>query len=341
MRSLSVGPALSAGVTRTVAAGAIASYGLVYLNARRLLPDTIFRDAEKIEQQMAGADTYAGSSFDVAGQLFTAIGAGLDPFVMGIGAWLLWFLYRDARRPGLMAAATLLGVACVFFNLFVASKDTLVVAMALLVATGARQGRPIRMWLALLLPYTAYAVLLRPYYALILGLALALYLLTRLGPRRRIVALGVALLALMLVPPAILHTLQVARDLAVQYLQFQSPYGARTSFLNPYPLDSLPGFIGNYLYACLRLNLTVLWHPGVKEAAMQFWLWLAAWPAFRAVAGGVAGRAQASPASLPACLVMAHVAVSMLFEPDLGSYMRHLSALAPLSMLLLRPVTRQ
>ena len=35
---------------------------------------------------------------------------------------------------------------------------------------------------------------------------------------------------------------------------------------------------------------------------------------------------------LLACLLLGHVAVSMLFEPDFGSYLRHLSSVAPSSV---------
>ncbi len=327
---------LSRGVRWVMAASGVALYVLVYLNAGRLLPPAVFRDAQKIQEQMDGAQTYAGSSFDAASRFFLSFGAGVDALVLGAGIWLVWSIAMRADRVRLLIPALALAAPCVFFNLFVAGKDTLVVLMSLMVAASASRGNAVvRTWILTVVLYLAYAVTLRAYFALILGVAMVFYLLICVGCRSRIVVIASAIWAMACLPPAVFLALQYPRDLAVDYLMFQSPYGARTSFYNPFRPDSLSAFSANYLYAACRLNFAVLWIPGAKELAMQCWVLVAAWPPAVQVVCAMRYRAR-GVRSLLACLVLAHVAVSMLFEPDLGSYMRHLSSVAALSMLLLK-----
>lgn len=313
-------------------------YLAVYTQAGRLLPAAVFRDAQKIQDQMHGAETYAGSSFDTVGKLFLTLGPAVDAFVMVTGAWLIWSMVVRANRLGLLAAALVLGAPCVFFNLFVASKDTLVVLMALVIAAAARGEQPGRGWVPMAMAmamYLAYAATLRAYFALIAGLALAICVLSRLGGRWRLLLAAAILVGLACLPPWVFAALQQPRDLAVDYLMFQSPFGSRTSFYNPFPPVSWAAFVGNYGYATVRLNVAVIWSPGVKEAVMQCWVFLAAGPPVVRAVQGV--RVRRPGQDVAASLILAHIAVSMLFEPDLGSYMRHLSSVAALSMLLLAP----
>ncbi|WP_374941998.1 hypothetical protein [Burkholderia cenocepacia] len=148
------GPLLSRGLRDAISACLALLYVGVYANARVLLPEFIFRDAEKIQTQIGGGSTYDGSSFDAVGKLYQALGgAGTAVFVA--------------------------------------------------------------------LPNAAYSLL------------------------------------------------QQLRDLAVDYLMYASPFGARTSFYNPLPPDSFVHFAGNYAYSLVRLNLPVLFSFDPKGFAMQ------------------------------------------------------------------------
>lgn len=333
-----MGPFLSPGIRRVIAGCGVMLYLAIYVQRGRLLPAVVFRDAQKIQDQMHGADTYAGSSFDAVGKMFLTLGPAVDAFVMGIGAWLIWSMVVRANHVGLLVAALMLAAPCVFFNLFVASKDTLVVLMALVIATAARGERAGRGWVPMALAmamYLAYAATLRAYFALIAGLALAIWVQSRLGGRWQLLIASAIPVVLVCLPPWVFAALQQPRDLAVDYLMFQSPFGSRTSFYNPFPPVSWAAFVGNYGYATVRLNFAVIWSPGVKEAVMQCWVFPAVGPP---VARLVRGLRSGSPGQdVAVSLVLAHVAVSMLFEPDLGSFMRHLSSVAALSMLLLAP----
>ncbi|KVE29457.1 hypothetical protein WS67_04520 [Burkholderia singularis] len=328
------GPVLSRGVVRTVAALYVLMYALVYAKAGALLPEFIFRDADKIQAQMGGADTYAGTSFDAVGRFYAMFGPLVDALVIGIGACFIWAMLCRANRPGLMAAALVLSVPCVFFNLFVASKDTLVVLISLFVAHAARRDNPRRAMLTALLCYGAYAALVRSYFALIAAIGFGAYAWRNCPLQWRLAGAATALLAVFLLPGSVYVALLHSRDMAVDYLVYQSPYGARTSFYNPLDPSSFTGFVGDYLYALGRLNLAWLFSPGIKELAMQLFIVLAVGPAL--------GQPQASRAkTLLGCFVIGHVAVSMLFEPDLGSYTRHLSSVALYSMTALSAARRR
>ncbi|KWN08350.1 hypothetical protein U0E10_17055 [Burkholderia ubonensis] len=325
MRDLiNAGPALSRGLVRAVAAAAVLAYWIVYAKASAFLPEFVFRDAEKIQDQIGGSGTYEGTSFDAIAKLYAMLGpTGTHLFVAAVGALLIWRTIGCARRAGSLVACVVLLAPCVFFNLFVASKDTFVVLIAIVLAAVAQRRSAACVAVVAALLYLGYAATVRSYFALIFAIALAAWLFRRMSWRGRILLLVAAPAALVVLPPDVYYLLQHPRDVAVDYLAYGSPFGARTSFHNPFEPVSFAAFCANYLYAALRLNLPVLFSPGAKEIAMQVVVWIALAAVWRRA------RGDAPPArDLLACLVIGHVGVSTLFEPDLGSYLRHLSSVS-------------
>ncbi|MDR8074110.1 hypothetical protein KPA96_00375 [Burkholderia cenocepacia] len=339
------GPLLSRGLRNAVAACLALLYVGVYANARALLPEFIFRDADKIQTQIGGGSTYDGSSFDAVGKLYQALGgAGTAVFVVALGVATIWIASRATRRLGTLVAHLVLIAPCLFFNLFVASKDTLVVAMSIAVLAVARvRGTTGTMLIAVLL-YLGYAATIRGYFALIVAIALAAWVLRRVSTLPRLAGALLVVAVLVALPNAAYTLLQQPRDLAVDYLVYASPFGARTSFYNPFPPDSFVHFAGNYAYSLVRLNLPVLFSFDPKGFAMQALVALFLCAAWRRVPGrraGEGGNALPRNGELLACLLLGHVAVSMLFEPDLGSYLRHLSSVALFAVALWSIRTRE
>ncbi|WP_027782070.1 MULTISPECIES: hypothetical protein [Burkholderia] len=333
LRSLIAGgPQLSRGLRDAVAAAVALLYLAVYANARALLPEFIFRDADKIQTQIGGGSTYDGSSFDAVGKLYQALGdPGTWVFVATLGVATIVIALRSTRRLGGLLACLALLAPCLFFNLFVASKDTIVVAMSIALFAAARLRGTARPMLVAVLLYVGYAATIRSYFALILAIALAAWAFRRMSALPRIAGALLAAAMLVALPNAVYMLLQRPRDLAVDYLVYASPFGARTSFYNPFPPDSFVHFAGNYAYSLVRLNLPVLFSFDPKGFAMQGLIALFLGAAWRRVPAGRAHDGRTTPAragELLACLVLGHVAVSMLFEPDLGSYLRHLSSVS-------------
>ncbi|WP_185633651.1 hypothetical protein [Burkholderia stagnalis] len=328
------GRRLSRGVVRVVAASYALCYLALYANAGALLPEFIFRDAEKIQAQIGGADTFADTSFDAVGKLYGWFGGGVDAVIAGIGVCFIWAMLRSANRFRLMVAAFVLSLPCVFFNLFVASKDTVVVLMSLLVAWSARRFAVNGTLVAMLTLYGIYACFIRSYFALVAAFALICVVFHLLSLRGKLVLSATAASIFALLPSWAYYALLHPRDMAVDYLVYESPFGARTSFYNPIDPSSLYGFTLDYLYAIGRLNFAPLFSPGPKEFMLQVFVALAVVPAMCMLRRTRANSGNSSDAVL-ASLVLGHVAVSMLFEPDLGSYIRHLSSVALLSLNLL------
>ncbi|WP_144113304.1 hypothetical protein [Paraburkholderia sp. BCC1886] len=326
LRKLLIGARLSRGVVRAAAGLAILLYLTVYWKAGSFLPEFISRDAEKIQSQIGGSSTYQDTSFDAVAKFYASLGEiGTHLFVMAVGAAFIGLTLGCSRRAGGLLLNAMLVAPCVFFNLFVASKDTLVVLISILLVLIGRRGKTGPTVVAAIALYGAYAFTVRSYFALILVIA-ALTWMFRLGSLRvRTVLIVALLLGLYVLPNGAYYLLLHPRDMAVDYLVAGSPYGARTGFYNPFEPVSFTAFCLDYGYALLKLNMPALFFPGPKELAMSVFVWI--------VIGSVFGRNPAGPGSAQASitdglasLVIGHIAVSMLFEPDLGSYLRHLSS---------------
>ena len=334
---IGAGPILSRGLTRSIAALAVLLYWIVYAKAGAFLPEYVFRDAEKIQSQIGGSGGYDGTSFDAVAKFYALLGiGGTHAFTAAVGALFICLMIAQGRRVGSLAASLVLLVPCVFFNLFVASKDTLVVLIAIVLARVVQRRPALVAIAAAIVMYGAYAAIVRSYFALILGVALAVLLFRRGTWRLRTLLMLAAPLVLVLLPNDAYYLLLHPRDMAADYLTYGSPYGARTSFNNPVTPTSFFAFCIDYLYATLRLNLPVLFSPGPKEIAMQGFVWIALVAVWRRTPGdGQLAR------DVLASLVVGHVAVSMLFEPDLGSYTRHLSSVSLLCAMQFAGFARQ
>jgi hypothetical protein len=166
----------------------------------------------------------------------------------------------------------------------------------------------------------------RIYFVLILAIAAGVWVFRAASPGIRTALVLATLLGLLVLPDTAYFALMHPRDMAVDYLVAGSPYGARTGFYNFTEPVSFAAFIADYVYAILKLDVPVLFHPGPKEFVMLVFVWIAV----GAVSGRKAGAANINAGTLNvfACLVIGHMAVSMLFEPDLGSYTRHLASVA-------------
>lgn len=325
---LNAGPRLGIGVVRLIAGLAILLYLTIYWKASAFLPEFVFRDSEKIQSQIGGSNTYQDTSFDAVGKFYSALGGiGTDLFVAGIGALFIWLMFGYSKRFGGLLLNTVLIAPCVFFNLFVASKDTLVVLMSIVLVLIGRKWRVRNLMVAAVVLYMGYALTVRIYFALILAIAAGAWMFRRASLRLKTLLILAMVMGLYLLPDTAYYALLHPRDMALDYLVSGSPYGARTGFYNLLEPNSFAAFCVNYVYAILKLNVPVLFYPGPKEFLMLIFIGIAV--------GSVFGRepdrregAGAAAVDVLASLVIGHMAVSMLFEPDLGSYIRHLSSVA-------------
>ncbi|CAB3786840.1 hypothetical protein [Paraburkholderia caffeinilytica] len=325
---LNTGPRFSNGVVRLISGFAILLYMTMYWKASIFLPEFVFRDSDKIQSQIGGSSTYQDTSFDAVAKFYSSLGSvGTNLFVVSVGALFIWLMFGYSKRLGGLLLNTVLIAPCVFFNLFVASKDTIVVLMSIVLILIGRRWGVRNLMVAAVALYVGYALTVRIYFALILAIAVGAWVFRRASLRLKTVLILAVLVGLYMLPDIAYYVLLHPRDMAVDYLVAGSPYGARTGFYNLFAPDSFAAFCADYLYAILKLNVPVLFYPGPKEFLMLVFVWIAV--------GSVCGRTSdhlegtgMGAIDVLASLVIGHMAVSMLFEPDLGSYIRHLSSVA-------------
>lgn len=228
---------------------------------------------------------------------------------------LLWWLRLP--RTLTLALACLVPAWLLYLPLF--TKDTFVTPVIIgstLVLTGFQRNLSLRIGLTSAL-YLLYAVIFRQYFIIILAVWLGLLVLLRVKWYWRIIILAVVPLLAMLLPDNLYETLQMQRDI-VNYSRLGGQ-GNRTAFMNLVQPDGLRTFPINYLYAAWRLNFPIFVGGGLKEAYLFVMLCVYT---LLMISGLRSGN---SRVSWPAALFCSHMLVLNIFEPDLGSYLRHLS----------------
>jgi hypothetical protein len=260
-----------------------------------------------------------------------------------LGTAVIYRVFRDLggwRSVGLGVFLTI-APSTLVLPLFV--KDTVISLLALgcLAVMSSSRLKPLTQVLVVGALYVAYAALFRRYYFLIGGLFVVACIMVWARPRQRFLIGTAVILALVLTPSDIFTSLEGARDILNQYRLGRDLAGARTAFANILPPIDLFSFVVNYVYAFLRLNLPIFFASfGFKE----LFLWANCIVYFALL--WIGARSRRSEIVLPVVLFTAHLAVSWLFEPDLGSYLRHSSSvllyLVPALALLNRaPATRR
>lgn len=312
-----------------------ALFVLIFIVGPTFLVPTQEKDALTVMQLAQNAAFEAANG----GYYYTALVSSYTPelvqrlIVFVLGAAFIYRLFRDLRSLPMAGLATVLVVSPIFLFLTLFVKDTSIPLLVLLVLAILRSRLPIVVRLSLSLAiYVGYGAIFREYYlvvALIFGLLVAA--LSTPYPWRFLYVLAGGG-ALFFVPPRIFRLLEGSRDIFNASRVGHELAGARTAFLNYLPPNNLPNFLVDYIYAALRLNFAPLFNFGIKELFLSFNVL-----AFLALAI-VGMRATDERVRLPALLYISHFLVSILFEPDLSSYLRHSSSvllyLAPAMVLL-------
>lgn len=315
-------------------------FGLFCVIDLSFLSATISADSNMIldELWLAVQGTGGGSHY-VTALVFHAIPqALLTPFVFTIGAVYILLIYGRNAHPGTLLLCGLLLLPALLF-LPRPSKEILLSPVTFLVLglLCLRIGGLGRV-LAVAACYLAYAYTVREYFVIIAAVFAVLMLLAALPWRWGLLLCLLGLAGLSFAPPLLFELLQGPRDAVNLVRMAVMTVGTQSAFMNPLPPDSLPNFIYNYGYALLRLNLPVFFQIRPQE----IFLLTVVVTTFSLVGFGLRHGGPKERAC--ALLVLAHALTLALFEPDLGSYLRHLTSatlyLAPVLALLDRHLTR-
>lgn len=269
---------------------------------------SVTASAEAFDGYAAVSIIYAHTTETIRSMMLIVLG------VTTIGL-LLWWLRLP--RTLVLALACLVPAWLLYLPLF--TKDTFVTPVIIgstLILTGFQRSPSLRIGLTGAL-YLMYAVIFRQYFIIIFAVWLGLLVLLKVDWRWRIIILAVVPLLAMMIPDSLYETLQMQRDI-VNYMRLGGQ-GNRTAFMNLVQPDGLRTFPINYLYAAWRLNFPIFVGGGPKEAYLFVMLCTYVLLMIRGLRSGN------SRVSWPAALFCAHMLVLNIFEPDLGSYLRHLS----------------
>lgn len=170
--------------------------------------------------------------------------------------------------------------------------------------------------------YLVYGIFMREYFLLILSVFVLMVFLRKKTELWFYLFIVISIVIISLLSQESLVRLQGSRDYANFYRGVDE--SQRTAFGNIYPqIGSMWQFVINYLYAFFRLNFSVFYDFSIQSIVLQ--VYVSAY--FFLIVWGLYSRLGDQLSNL-LLLFLSHVIVLPLFEPDLGSYLRHISSVS-------------
>lgn len=174
--------------------------------------------------------------------------------------------------------------------------------------------------------YLLYGAFIRNYYMLIAVAFVGLFVFMKGGSRARLLALIFLAALPATLPSELYEILQGGAHRGGDAMAY-----VRTAFANPFKADDFIGFVGNYIYAMIRLNFPIFFTLSPLEIFHMTSVFCYAYVVCKGVKSVIWEK------NIAAYLIIAQVLILWLFEPDLGSYLRHLTVLFPLGAIILKP----
>jgi hypothetical protein len=266
---------------------------------------------------------FVWNSYTATAYLFSFIPYYLLPaavFLVGVVALSL-FIWPLVSRTQIILAS-FLTIAPILLILTRPVKDTVVILLTIwvLYLIRSRMGLVAKIAMIILI-YSLYAYFVRQYYFLNAFAFLLVWIFINCDRKTKALMILFGIGVFFAIPGNIFMELQGVRDLHNMYRIGSGEAGHRTAFVNALPPTDAINFIVNYLVAAFRLNFSFLFYPGIRELFLTLnvliYLFL--------IRLGI--NSDNVTVRLAAALLTAHILVLWIFEPDLGSYLRHLSSL--------------
>jgi hypothetical protein len=284
-------------------------------------------DSDTIMEMRDYIQESTGNSFRYTAMFFNMVPASLlTPFVLSISAICLYIFMKNIRRTSGILIAIYITLPGILLFMTRPQKETIVLIMTVIVLWTIRSIRSFFIKICIVsLIYFIYAIFMRQYYFIILAVfllfifsaSLSNFLRTSNGAFLTII-IPLIIISLMIVPESIFIETQGARDLVNQHYDRES----RTAFLNPFPTTNGLYFILNYLYSFLRLNFSIFFTFSYKEIFHMASIFFIS----RLFIAGFK-EDKYSNAKICTQLSLSHILVLMIFEPDIGSYLRHVTSI--------------
>lgn len=314
---------VSTSINRIVLAGWILFYiGLLFVDLTFISPNI------EVDSELLMEFSYVKTVFNTEGsyfgtaRIFRLIPENLlQPLVLIIGVISLVVFLKDFRKISTIAIGLYTTLPPLLLFLTWPSKETIVLVMTIAVLFTFKSKMPEWLKIAIFaVTYCAYALFVRKYYFLILLAFLGFYVIKKSPGMLNISLVLFAGGVLALLPGDVFLKTQGMRDV-VNYSVGVTRI-IRTAFLNPYPADDAWHFLINYVYAAFRLHLPIFFTFSYKEILhiISVGIFLRFIPIGWKAKGDDASR-------LCSLLILAHILILIIFEPDLGSYLRHLTSI--------------
>jgi len=292
---------------------------LVYLYQRVFLPAYFFTDERTILDLIRYTDLHLAeqNSFVSMAVIFSFLGqAGSQLLLVSATALVMIFVSKRSFRFVDLVFACVLMASFALFNLKL-SKEVVVILLNLAVCLicSWRLSNHSKIGLTVAI-YLLYAWQFRIYYVLIAGILLALHMVASShGKLRAVIVLGI-LAACLALPGDFWNQLQQARDIVNENREGMAD--AKTVFTNILTPNGVLTALPNVGFATIRFYFAPVFSLRAQELILSFTLWYLTFVLFRR-------RNYQHPLFL---LLLANFAVQTFFEPDLGSFFRHLTAYA-------------
>lgn len=305
-------------------AGTFFFFLLIYIVGPDFILPSQSRDAETVADMAMRLDDVSDGS---GGYYYTALILSYLPpggdqlIVVAVATLFIATIFYNIRSLPISTLAFFICITPILMFLFAYIKDTFTPILTALCLMSLRSRRPLAVRLTtVLLLYIAYGIYFRQYYLLITGVFVALTFFRISNWYLKLVLLLLAIAAFMLLPDSYFYELGNARDNVNRVRSWSDSAGYRTAFFNIVPTEGALSFAINYAYAILRLNFPIIFTQGIKEIFLMVNLGIYAF----FIRIGLRSKNEA--VILPALLFISHMLVLNIFEPDLGSYLRHASS---------------
>ena len=291
----------------------------IYMFHDVLLPKNFFTDAGTISNLInyIDLDSAQTDSFVSTAWVFNALGyEGSQAFLLiGVVSVVILMSFRS-RRYELVAFTLLFMVPFTLFNLKL-SKEAIVIFMnlACCLVCLSQRSKVFKVIFVTTL-YLLYAYFFRFYYAFIaVGMVFITCFFSASG-RSRTILLCLALVVCLVLPGDIWTQLQLARDTVNSSREGLGD--SKTIFTNLLTPNGIVTAIPNSLYAAIRF----LFAPAFSFRPQELLLAAVLWSVIILM---VRNKNYSHPLM---GLLMANFLIQTFFEPDLGSFLRHMTAYA-------------
>ncbi|MCT7360097.1 hypothetical protein [Thalassolituus pacificus] len=288
------------------------------------LPEKYFWDSQLIMDMVAGYESYEmdEGSYYYTVKIFDFFGVHLTYFLNFIlGILFIFFVASFVSSLSSFMLISYLIFPHVVLGLARPQKETIVTFLTLIVMyfISIFWSRKKILWVLIIVLYLTYGIV-REYYFLIILIFLLSYNVSSFDKKRILIFCAVGFLFVMAAPSEIYQMVQGTRDV-FNALRPSGGVGHETIYFNPFPPVNAFNFIMNYLSAIKFFNFPILSYLSVNSLYLQLYVCIVLYLLRYGLFSGGSER-------FLVFLFFSHMLVLLLFEPDAGSYMRHLSSVA-------------